>query len=78
MGGKPGQDETFASKTIIDVALLNEGQDVEFSGSLLAYVTKGRGLANGHEVTDGDLIRSDKLSFSAKDEVQLTVVYLMN
>lgn len=77
-GGDPGQDETFSSKTVIDVALLNEGQDVEKSGSLLAYVTKGQGLANGHEVADGDLIRSDELKFSAKDEVQLTVVQLLN
>ncbi len=77
-GGESGQDETFASRTLIDVALLNEGQDVEFSGSLLAYVTKGRGLANGQEVDDGDLIRTDSLNFSASEEVQLTVVHLMN
>ncbi len=77
-GGEPGQDETFASGTVIDVALLNEGQEVEFSGTLLAYVTKGQGLANGQEVTDGDLVRTEELSFSARTEAQLTVVHLMN
>ena len=77
-GGESDQDETFASNTVIDVALLNDGQSIEFNGSLLAYVTKGRGLANGQEVADGDLIRTDELNFSASEEVQLTVVHLMN
>ena len=77
-GGNSGQDETFDSRTLIDVALLNEGQDVEFSGALLAYVTKGRGVANGQLVNDGDLIRTDSLNFSASAAVQLTVVHLMD
>ena len=73
-GGEPGQDDTFASRTLIDVALLHSEQTATFDGPLLAYVSQGCGLANGQAVADGDLIRADRLEFIATDEVQLTVV----
>lgn len=73
-GGEPGQEATFASRTTIDVALLRTAQTVTFDGPLLAYVSRGQGVANGRDVVDGDLIRADKLEFTAHDEVQLTIV----
>ncbi len=73
-GGESPGAETFASKTTIDIAVLEAGQEATFRGPLLAYLSRGRGRANGREVTDGDLVRSDELTFSAEEDVQLTVV----
>ena len=44
----------------------------------LAYLTKGKGSANGRPVTDGDLVRGDTVSFAAFEDVQLIVVHLEN
>jgi redox-sensitive bicupin YhaK (pirin superfamily) len=73
-GGNGDQNETFASRTTLDVAMLGAGQEIQFDGLFLAYLTKGRGLANGNEVADGDLLRGEGLSFEALEDVQLTVV----
>jgi len=73
-GGRRGQNETFASRTTIDVAMLEAGQEIRFDGLFLGYLTKGRGLANGNEVADGDLLRGEELSFEALEDAQLTVV----
>jgi redox-sensitive bicupin YhaK (pirin superfamily) len=75
-GGGSEQGETFVSQTHMDVALLHIGQQAAFEGPFLAYVTKGKGTANGTAVADGDLIRGDELSFEAFEDVQLIVVQL--
>ncbi len=75
-GGNSEQDETFPSQTHMDVALLHSGQLASFGGPFLAYLTKGKGTANGTLVTDGDLVRGDTLSFKAFEDVQLIVIYL--
>lgn len=73
-GGDEGQAETFASQTVIDIAMLNPGQRLTIDRSCLAYVTRGRGVANGTVVSDGDLIRDDQLTFEAEAESQLIVM----
>ena len=75
-GGSSEQDETFPSKTHMDVALLRSGQQASFVGPFLAYLTKGKGTANETPVADGDLVRGDTLSFEAFEDVQLIVVHL--
>jgi len=75
-GGSSEQDETFPSKTHMDVALLHSGQHASFDGRFLAYLTKGKGAANETPVADGDLVRGDTLSFEAFEDVQLIVVHL--
>ncbi len=77
-GGSFDQDETFPSQTQMDVALLHSGQQASFEGPFLAYLTKGKGTANGMPMTDGDLVRGDTLSFEAFEDVQLIVVHLGN
>ena len=77
-GGDSTQSETFPSRTTIKVAMLNKDQEVNFEGQFIAYLTKGSGLANATNVSDGDLIRGEGLKFEAIEEVQLIVVQLLN
>jgi len=49
----------------MDVALLHSGQHAAFEGPFMAYLTKGKGTANGTPVADGDLMRGDGISFEA-------------
>ncbi len=76
-GGTADQDKTYSAKTMIDVSLLKKGQNVAVNGDCLAYLTKGKGIANGQIVSDGDLIRGEELSFEATEESQLITVYLL-
>jgi len=73
-GGSVSQDETFDSRTLIDVGLLSAGENVSVDGPFLAYVTRGSGHINGESVEDGDLIRGENLEFSAVEPTQLIVV----
>jgi hypothetical protein len=75
-GGTTDQDETYPAETTIDVSLLKKGQNVSVKGDYLAYLTSGKGIANGEIVTDGDLFRGEALSFEASDDTQLITVYL--
>ena len=74
-GGKNNSDSDFASKTKIDVGLLGNGQKVEVDGAFLAYITRGKGIANNQQIQDGDLIRGSSLTFKANEDVQLIVVH---
>ncbi len=76
-GGTEDQDQTFPAKTIIDVSLLKQGQHITVSSEVLAYVTRGEGIANGQTVRDGDLVRCEELSFEATEDVQLITVHLL-
>ncbi len=73
-GGGADDQADFPSKTKIDIALLDDGQRVEINEPFLAYLTRGKGIANGKRIEDGDLIRGDSLEFSATDDVQLIVI----
>ena len=68
-------ESDFPAKTKIDVALLSDGQSVNVDEPFLAYLSRGKGIANGEPVEDGDLIRGDALKFEATDDVQLVVVH---
>lgn len=74
-GGSTDEDETFASDTLIEVGLLEAGQNASISGPYLAYLTRGSGLVNGTPVIDGDLIRGEDLAFVATEDAQLIVVH---
>ena len=43
--------------------------------SFLAYITRGKGIANDETVEEGDLIRGDAIKFKATDDVQLIVIH---
>lgn len=74
-GGPDTQDETFASRTRIDVGQLDPGQTASVDGPFLAYLTRGEGTLNGEAVRDGDLVRGDDLTFEARDDARLIIVH---
>lgn len=74
-GGENDGDTDFPAKTKIDVALLANGQQIDVNESFLAYITRGKGIANDETVEEGDLIRGDAIKFKATDDVQLIVIH---
>ena len=74
-GGENNGNTDFPAKTKIEVALLSNGQKIEVNESFLAYVSRGKGLANDEQVEVGDLIRGDAIKFEAMGDVQLIVIH---
>ena len=74
-GGASNSDVDFPAKTKIDVAVLDNGQQIEVDEPFLAYITRGKGIANNEPVEDGDLMRGDSIKFEAEGDVQLIVVH---
>ena len=74
-GGEESKHADFPAKTKIDIAILNNGQSIKIDEPFLAYITRGKGIANGESIEDGNLIRGDTLSFDATDDVQLIVAH---
>jgi len=70
-----GDSANFPAKTNVEVALLEKDQTVEVSNTFIAYVTRGKGLANDTPVEKGDLIRGSQLQFVATDDVQLIIIH---
>lgn len=77
-GGAKNQNETFDSHTLVDIAMMEEGQSCSIKGEFIAYLTSGKGTANEQEISEGDLIRDLGLSFTAKQKSQLVMVQLLN
>ncbi len=75
-GGAKSQSETFDSHTLVDVAMMNEGQSFVLEGEFIAYLALGKGIANEQRVSEGDLIRGQGLSFTAEQKSQLVLVQL--
>ena len=75
-GGEKGQSKTFDSHTLVDVAMMNEGQSLTIRGEFMAYLTIGQGTANSQKISEGDLIRGEGLIFSAETKSQLVLVRL--
>ena len=74
-GGDKNSESDFPAKTKIDVAILNTGQNIKVDEPFLAYITRGKGIANGQSIEDGSLVRGDSLNFAATDDVQLIVAH---
>ncbi len=74
-GGKPTQQETLDSNTLIDVGVILAGKSVSLNTPVMVYITRGLGILNGQLVEDGDLIQDDRLEFSANDDTQLIVIH---
>jgi redox-sensitive bicupin YhaK (pirin superfamily) len=77
-GGRHDQTDTFASRTVVEVALLGGGQKTSADGPFMVYVAVGKGVANGVDVAEGDLLRGEGLSFEATGSVQLVIAHLRN
>jgi redox-sensitive bicupin YhaK (pirin superfamily) len=74
-GGGESDQSDFPAKTRIDVAVLENGQSIKVDETFMAYITRGKGVANGEEIEDGSLIRGNALTFEASDNVQLIVIH---
>ena len=74
-GGSKKQGDTFASKTMVEVASLAEGQDYQLDKEFIAYVASGHGTANQLSVKEGDLIRGESLNFLVQEGAELVIVY---
>ncbi|WP_316505739.1 pirin family protein [Nitrosopumilus sp.] len=73
-GGSQGQDETFPSKTVMDVGLLDVNQKITLDDKFIVYVTKGSGIIDGEKVSNGDLIQGTNLEFRATEETQIILI----
>ncbi len=73
-GGPQGQDETFPSRTKMDVGLLDTNQKIILEGDFIAYLTRGGGVIDRENITDGDLVKGNNLTFQASEETQIIVI----
>lgn len=74
-GGENTPDTYFPSKTRIDVSLLENGQQITVDKAFIAYLTRGKGIANNDSLEEGDLFRGESMKFEATEPVQLIVIY---
>ena len=75
-GGPTDQGVTFASKTEIDVLLLNARQNFDHKGDTIAYLIKGKAIANDTTVKDGDVIKTQRLKLDAETDLMMVMVSL--
>lgn len=74
-GGSKDENERFYSQTYIDVANVDASQTVNHDGEVMAFLSKGNGIANGERVGARTLMRSDGLDFEAVTSAQLILIY---
>jgi redox-sensitive bicupin YhaK (pirin superfamily) len=74
-GGTSDQDETFAARTVVDIAHLDAGKSIKQAGRTLVYVTTGAGTSNGETIREGDLVDTRDFSYKALDDSKLILVY---
>jgi len=74
-GGSKDQNEQFYSQTYIDVANVDASQTINHDGQVMAFLSKGSGVANGEHVTARTLISCDGLDFKAETSAQLILIY---
>ena len=73
-GGSPEQKDTFAARTVVDIANVNAGDNVSQPGRSLVYVVVGKGTCEQEEVTEGDLVETRDFDFKASTDCKLIVV----
>ena len=74
-GGARDQSNTYASKTLIDVATLLPGQILELAGEFIAFVVTGDGKANAQATSDSTLVEGVDLRFEARADTQLLLIH---
>ena len=76
-GGREDQTNTIVSHTIIEVGNLNSAQSYVLEKTFLAYLAVGKATANNIDIQEGDLFKGEQLSFTAKTDVQLIIIYVI-
>jgi len=74
-GGAKDSETSFPAHTVIEVAGLQEGQNVQINHPSLTYLTRGTGELNGETISEGDLVRSENIHFTASEDTQLIIVH---
>lgn len=75
-GGGRGQEQTFAARTVMEVARLHTDQVLEQQSECVAYLALGAGQAAGESLEEGHLWRSSSMHFKATQESLVILVYL--
>ncbi|NIM70375.1 MAG: pilus assembly protein [Xanthomonadales bacterium] len=73
-GGPGGQQETFAARTVVEVARVSAGHSIGHDSDVLSYVVSGSGRAHGVEVREGHLLSDESLEFTARENCVLILV----
>jgi len=76
-GGPADEDNTFAARTIIEVAHLSKGESLKQPGRCLVYVTTGAGSSADETLREGDLVDTRDFSFKALSDAKLIIAYEM-
>ena len=74
-GGPSDQDETYTSRTVIEVASINEGEKISQPGRCIAYITTGAGQSDDEILREGDLVETRDFDFKAKADSKLILAY---
>ena len=74
-GGPAEDDNTFAARTVIDVAHLKAGESLKQPGRSLAYVTVGAGSSDDETLREGDLVDTRDFKFKALSDSKLILAY---
>jgi redox-sensitive bicupin YhaK (pirin superfamily) len=74
-GGTSDQDETFAARTVVDIAHLDAGKTIKQPGRTLVYITTGAGTSGNETIREGDLVDTRDFSYKALDDSKLILVY---
>ena len=74
-GGTKDAVDTFNSHTYIEIGSFSKGKNFSFEQSYMAYITKGKILANGKEVQDGDLIRGENLKLETIEDSHIILIH---
>lgn len=74
-GGDKHQDETFASRTVIEYISLQASRYFALDKSFLAYLAAGSASLDSLDLKDGDLFKGEQLSLKAESDVVLVVIH---
>ncbi|RDH82126.1 MAG: pilus assembly protein [endosymbiont of Escarpia spicata] len=71
-----GPNTHFTSRTIVEAARLNPGQDHQIKHDYMVYIATGKGTANGQPVEEGCLLKGSDLQFIAEETAYLIIIRL--
>ena len=74
-GGPADENNTFAARTVIDVAHLKAGESLKQPGRSLAYITVGAGSSEDETLREGDLVDTRDFKFKALSDSKLILAY---
>lgn len=74
-GGPADQDETFAARTVIEIANINEGESLSQPGRCIVYMTAGAATSQDETLREGDLVETSNFNIKALADSKLILAY---